>query len=213
MHRRPLLELLDRYGEHHPEEAGRVAAVRGLVESRPECFLRSCLPGHVTGSAWILSPDHRRFLLTHHRKLDRWLQLGGHADGEPRVAAVALREAEEESGQGPFAILSARHPGGVALPIDVDVHAIPARPGDAAGPGEPAHEHHDVRFALVASRDAVRLSDESHALRWFEMTELETVLPSLGADASLLRLGRKARALLAELAAGRAALLPGGLRP
>jgi 8-oxo-dGTP pyrophosphatase MutT (NUDIX family) len=203
MHRRPLLELLARYAERHPEEEACVARVRALALSRPDCFLRSCLPGHVTGSAWILSPDHGRFLLTNHRKLDRWLQLGGHADGETRVAAVALREAEEESGQCPFAFLAVPDPSGAPPPVDVDVHAIPAR-GD-----EPAHDHHDVRFVLVASGDAVRLTGESRALGWFEMAELETALRSLGADASLVRLGRKARSLLAELAAGRAAILPG----
>ena len=196
MHRRPLLALLDRYARLHPEEGECVARVRALVAARPECFLRRCLPGHVTGSAWILSPDRRRFLLTHHRKLDRWLQLGGHADGESDVAAVALREAEEESGLGPFALLTVGPPGTPPLPLDLDVHAIPARAG------EPAHEHHDLRFALVAARDDVRLSDESHALRWFELAELETVLPALGADASLVRLGRKARALVARLAGG-----------
>ena len=204
MHRRPLLALLDRYARLHPDEAACVAKLRDLVASRPECFLRTCLPGHVTGSAWIFSPDRRRFLLTHHRKLDRWLQLGGHADGESDVAAVALREAQEESGLGPFALLSAGPAGEPALPLDLDVHAIPARGG------EPAHEHHDLRFALVAARDDVRLSDESHALRWFEMAELETVLPALGADASLVRLGRKARALGAESAPGHAAPARGG---
>src|SRR5215470_13946429 len=167
MHRRPLLELLARYAELHPEERACVARVRALALSRPDCFLRSCQPGHLTGSAWILSPDHRRFLLTHHRKLDRWLQLGGHADGEPRLAAVALREAEEESGQGPFAFLAVPDPSGAPLPVDVDVHTIPARAG------EPAHDHHDVRFVLVASGEAVRLSDESRALGWFEMAQLE----------------------------------------
>jgi 8-oxo-dGTP pyrophosphatase MutT (NUDIX family) len=209
VHRRPLLELLARYGERHPEERACVARVRALVESRPDCFLRTCLPGHITASAWILSPDHRRFLLTHHRKLDRWLQLGGHADGETEVAAVARREADEESGQGPFAFLGACDPARGPLPVDVDVHAIPARARDDAGPGEPAHEHHDVRFALVASRDAVRLSGESTALRWFEMDALDAVLPALGADASLLRLGRKVRDLLADPAAGRATRRPG----
>ena len=209
MHRRPLLDLLRRYGERHPEERARVARVRALVESRPDCFLRSCLPGHVTASAWVLSPDHRRFLLTHHRKLGCWLQLGGHADGETEVAAVARREADEESGQGPFAFLGACDPARGPLPVDVDVHGIPARARDGDAPAEPAHEHHDMRFALVASRDDVRLSAESVALRWFPMSDLDAALPALGADESLLRLGRKVRELLADLAAGRAALYPG----
>jgi len=191
VHRRPLLDLLARYGARHPAEGACVARIRSLVESRPDCFERSCLPGHVTGSAWVLSADRRRFLLAHHRKLGRWLQLGGHADGETDVAAVALREAAEESGLGPFLLLGAGDPE-PPLPIDVDVHRIPARSS------EPTHEHHDLRFALVALRGEARVCSESNALRWFEMDALDSVLPALGADESLLRLGRKARALLAR---------------
>ena len=164
--------------------------IRSLVESRPDCFERSCLPGHLTGSAWVLSPDRRSFLLTHHRKLERWLQLGGHADGEGDLAAVALREAREESGLERFAFL-AEAGAAIPPPIDLDVHAIPARPG------EPAHEHHDLRFALVALGGEARASGESHALRWFAMAALDSELEAIGADRSLLRLGRKVRALLA----------------
>jgi len=196
VHRRPLLELLARYGARHPQEGGCVARVRSLVESRPDCFERSCLPGHLTGSAWVLSPDRRRFLLTHHRKLGRWLQLGGHADGESDLAAVALREAREESGLERLAFLG--EAGGAGpQPIDIDVHAIPARPG------EPAHEHHDLRFALVALGGETRTSDESHALRWFDMASLPVELEAIGADPSLLRLGRKVRELLDAAAPAR----------
>jgi len=187
VHRRPLLDLLARYAARHPAEGACIARIRTLVESRSDCFERSCLPGHVTASAWMLSSDRRRFLLTHHRKLGRWLQLGGHADGETDVAAVALREAGEESGLGPFAILDAA--GAPSLPIDVDVHPIP---------DVPPHEHHDLRFALIARGGETRVSSESNALRWFEMEALDSVLPALGADESLLRLGRKVRALLAQ---------------
>jgi len=190
VHRNALLELLARYAARHPEEGGCVARVRALVQAHADCFERSCLPGHLTGSAWVLSSDRRRFLLTHHRKLDRWLQVGGHADGETDLAAVALREAGEESGLERFAFLGAAAPGS-PLPIDLDVHAIPARVG------EPAHEHHDLRFALVAKGGEARASRESHALRWFAMESLDAELAAIGADASLLRLGQKVRALLA----------------
>lgn len=185
MHRKPLLDLLARYHADHPDETACVARVRALVEAHPDCFLRTCVPGHVTASAWVLSPDGRRFLLTHHRKLGRWLQLGGHADGDPDVAAVALREAREESG---LAELRFGFAADAPVPIDLDVHAIPAR-GD-----EPRHDHHDVRFVLVAApgQSAVA-SDESHALGWFEMDALEDVAD----DDSVLRLGRKVRRLLA----------------
>jgi len=185
VHRKPLLDLLARYRVAHPAEAAVVGRIGGLVEAHPDCFERRCWAGHVTASAWILSPDGRRFLLTHHRKLDRWLQLGGHCDGEADVAAVALREAREESG---LLDLRFAYAADAPVPVDLDVHAIPARGGD------PAHDHHDVRFVLVAAPgQTVAVSDESHALEWFAMDALEAVAD----DASVLRLGLKVRRLLA----------------
>ncbi len=139
----------------------------------------------MTASAWIVSSDRSRFLLTHHRKLGRWLQLGGHADGDPDVFAVALREAQEESGMLDFDPAGPEGEGGVPMPIDVDVHRIPARPG------EPGHDHHDIRFLLVAGPgQSPRLSGESNALEWFGWDRLGRDFD----EESLLRLGRKAKA-------------------
>ncbi len=183
MHRRSLLDLMEVYASSHPEEGDSVGRIRQLVESREDCFQRSCLPGHITASSWILSPDRSHFLLTHHRKLGRWLQLGGHADGECDVRLVALCEAREESGMADFSIPQ-RDAQGLAIPIDVDVHSIPGRPG------EPEHEHHDIRFLLLAGANQdLCISDESNDLRWFTYDQLD----SLEADESLLRLARKAR--------------------
>ncbi|MCX6956055.1 MAG: NUDIX domain-containing protein, partial [Verrucomicrobia bacterium] len=81
-----------------PHEAEMTVETIRFVEAHEDCLLRSCMPGHLTGSAWIVSPDRTRTLLTHHHKLDKWLQLGGHADGDGDLLAVALREAREESG-------------------------------------------------------------------------------------------------------------------
>lgn len=188
MHRKPLLDLLARYRAAHPGEAACADRVRALVESQPDCFARSCVPGHVTASAWLLSPDGKRFLLTHHRKLNRWLQLGGHADGDGDVAAVALREAREESG---LQDLRFAYAADAPVPIDLDVHPIPARAG------EPAHDHHDVRFVLVAAPgQTIFASDESTALEWFAMDDLEQIAD----DDSVLRLGLKVRRLLAASA-------------
>ena len=102
MHRRSLLDMLMLYEHFHPQEAAVTERIRSLVHQHVDCFERTCRPGHVTGSAWILSADRRRVLLTHHSKLDRWLQLGGHADGQADVAEVARREAQEESGMQRF---------------------------------------------------------------------------------------------------------------
>jgi 8-oxo-dGTP pyrophosphatase MutT (NUDIX family) len=163
MHRAPLLAALDRYAERHAGERAEVERIARFVRAHADCFERTCLPGHVTGSAWILSADRSHFLLTHHAKLGRWLQLGGHADGDPDPAAVALREAAEESGMHAFEFAWTTEPG---VPFDVDVHEIPAR-GE-----EPAHLHHDVRYLLVAAPgQPLRRSDESHDLAWFPVSE------------------------------------------
>jgi 8-oxo-dGTP pyrophosphatase MutT (NUDIX family) len=187
MQREPLLRQLERYLVRHPGERITVDHVIQFVRANPDCFERSCVPGHVTGSAWILSPDRRFFLLTHHAKLDRWLQCGGHSDGDPDSAAVALREAREESGMEHFAF--AQRDASGPIPFDVDVHDFPARGAD------PAHLHHDIRYLLLAAPDQVpRVSSESHALRWFPV---EVDHPEL-AHESLARLVRKARAWIAS---------------
>src|SRR5437762_13333715 len=124
MSRQPLLHMLARYREAFPDEAAMVDRICRLVECHANCFERTCRPGHITGAAWILSADRRRALLTHHRKLDRWLQLGGHADGEWQVDQVALREAQEESGMAAFNFVPID---GTLLPLDLDVHEIPTR--------------------------------------------------------------------------------------
>ena len=98
MHRRKLLQYLDDYRLRFPQEAAVVDRFVAFVEDEPRCFERDCWRGHVTGSAWLVDPDRSAVLLTHHRKLNIWVQLGGHSDGDPDTLAVAQREAEEESG-------------------------------------------------------------------------------------------------------------------
>ena len=184
MHRRPLLDLLAAHVACWPEDAERATTIADFVAEHPDCLLRTCRPGHVTGSAWVLSPDRRHVLLTHHRKLHRWLQLGGHADGESDLLQVALREAREESGLSDFTLL----PGDEGrLPFDLDVHLIPSR-GD-----EPEHLHHDVRFLLIAAPgQTARASDESHELRWVARARLADFV----SEESLLRMERRTRVLV-----------------
>ena len=190
MSRRPLLEMLARYRDAFPSEAAVVERICALVDSRPDCFERTCRPGHITAAAWILSTDRRRALLTHHRKLGRWLQLGGHADGQWHVEEVALREAREESGLARFEFIPIH---GAVLPFDLDVHEIPARYDADGALVEDAHEHHDIRFLLIAaSGDEIRVSDESHDLKWCTPDEVR----ALTDEESVLRMLRKAIALL-----------------
>jgi 8-oxo-dGTP pyrophosphatase MutT (NUDIX family) len=190
MHRLPLLEMLARYRTAFPAEARVVDRICELVVAHADCFERSCRPGHITGAAWIVSPDRRRFLLAHHCKLDRWLQLGGHADGDWRVEEVALREAREESGLAAFDLLPIE---GALMPFDVDVHQIPARYDAQGRLVEDAHEHHDVRFLMIArAGQGLCRSDESHDVAWFtpdeirELTDEGSILRMLGKSLELL---------------------------
>ena len=186
MHRQPLLDMLRRYSTRYPDEAAVVAQIRQLIENAADCFERTCRPGHVTGSAWILTQDHTRCLLLHHRKLDRWLQPGGHADGQAEIEQVALREAQEESGLTQLELDG--NPEDL-VPLDIDVHVIPARLDAAGNIVEDAHEHHDIRFLVVASADQeLVLSEESNDLRWFSCQEVFEVTD----EESVLRMMRKA---------------------
>lgn len=163
-----------------PDEEPHRRRMIELLDSTPDCFLRTSFPGHFTGSALVVSADGSRALLHHHRKLDKWLQFGGHCDGEEDVLQVALREATEESGIRGLITTSTR-------PFDLDIHAIPARGS------EPDHEHYDIRYVLIAPEGAEAvLSDESHELRWFTPGEMR----ALPLDAGLQRLVRKWQALL-----------------
>ncbi len=183
-HRNDLQQALGHYLARYPDEGDTIARIRYLVAGHPDCFERTCMPGHITGSAWIVSPDRSKYLMTRHRIFDRWLQLGGHADGCAQPHLVALREAEEESGLTGFGLF--KEPEGF-VPLDVDIHVIPARSG------VPAHEHHDLRYLLIASAEQpLKISDESHDLGWFEKNGLMETIH----EESVLRMARKGDAVL-----------------
>lgn len=168
------------YGRRWPGED--VAEFERLLEDAGNAFLRERLDGHFTASAWLVSADGRSLLMTHHRKLGRWLQLGGHADGDSDLARVALREAQEESGL-------------TALDVDprifdLDRHWIPEHRG------VPGHWHYDVRYVVRAMRDeAFTVSAESHALAW---RDIEALAGDADVDPSIRRMA--AKWLSAELA-------------
>ena len=175
MHRRPLLDMLARYRAVFPAEGEMIDRISALVESCSECFHRTCRPGHITGAAWIISADHRRCLLTHHRKLDRWLQLGGHADGQWHVEDVALREAREEARRGegafvPFLMLGDPDPSSclaaarslIAAGVDALELGLPFSDPIADGPVIQAAATRALR-AGVRRRDCWRIVKELRA--------------------------------------------------
>ncbi|HET7788978.1 MAG TPA: NUDIX hydrolase [Myxococcales bacterium] len=173
-----LFAQLDAHRAADEKEARDVAFIRAFVALHPDdAHLRSQAEGHLTGSAFILDAARTRVLLLHHGKLGRWLQPGGHGEGEIDPREIALREVEEETGLARTTLL----PCPDWRILDVDVHCIPARPG------EPAHAHLDLRYGFVAGVGAApRVSAESHALRWFPAD----CLPE-GCDDSFRRAVRK----------------------
>lgn len=146
------------------------------LAAHPDGLWKSCHAGHVTASALVIDPEQGRVLLTLHKKLRMWLQMGGHCEPEDTsLETAALREATEESGITGLTLL----PGG---PVRLDRHAIPA----------PCHFHYDVQYAVLAPPGAVQeISDESLDLRWFAYDEVAAV-----ADGSVLRLVEATRARL-----------------
>lgn len=159
MHRKPILSLFDQYQARFPNEAETVNQIRSFVEQHENCFDRELLVGHITGSAWIVDSTATKALLTHHKKLNIWVQLGGHADGDSNVQRVAEKEANEESGIDALKLVSPEI-------FDIDIHAIPARKS------EPEHFHYDCRFLLQAASEAFVVSDESHDLKWIPLQEM-----------------------------------------
>ena len=177
MHRTLLLAKLDAYTAFDQAETRMYTVLERFVQAHPQCFERSLEIGHITGSAWIVDLDKTHVLLTHHRKLDRWLQLGGHADGDPDILNVAWREAREESGLENVKSVSEDI-------YDLDVHAIPA------SSKEPAHFHYDVRFLFIADRHTpLVISSESKDLAWVPVVDIE----KYSVDDSILRMVHKMR--------------------
>ncbi len=171
--RRGLSSVIREFCVRWPDQAAVGGRLLSFLRENEDALLRTCVPGHFTGSALVANPTLDRVLLTHHRKLDRWLQLGGHADGDGDLARVAAREAAEESGLCELVFLA--HPflladGGAPLPFDVDVHEIPARGTD------PPHLHYDVRYVMIGRDDTpLVVSDESHDVRWFSLSDARAV--------------------------------------
>jgi 8-oxo-dGTP pyrophosphatase MutT (NUDIX family) len=172
---RDLLAQLEDYSEVYPEDAEVCKKFLELIHTQTNCLMRDALPGHLTASAWVLDhSSYNRFLLVRHAKLNLWLQPGGHADGNGRLAEVARQELYEETGVVP---LQQRE--GI---FDLSVHIIPETQN------MPQHLHYDVRYLFLAdSLSPLQISAESLDLGWFEMQQLA----ELGCDESVLKMARR----------------------
>jgi 8-oxo-dGTP pyrophosphatase MutT (NUDIX family) len=177
MHRNDLLTQIEQYRKSNfiiPEEQLELGNFISFIKNNERCFERSNC-GHVTSGVWIVNAQRTHALLTHHKKFNMWVQLGGHNDGDPDCKATALKEAEEESGITGFTFLH----NGI---FDIDIHQIPG----------PCTYHYDIRYLLQAPKDAQFIvSEESHDLAWIPFNKIsEYTLHS-----SVLRMNEKYKKL------------------
>jgi ADP-ribose pyrophosphatase YjhB (NUDIX family) len=174
--RKSLLTELINYQPDDADELAFKSRFIALVEHFENAASRDLLHGHLTGSAWIVNRDMSHALMTHHAKLDKWLQLGGHADGDFNIKNVALREAREESGLNSVRILQPSI-------FDIDIHEIPARGN------EPAHDHFDIRYLIWADKsETVVKNHESKEISWIPLNQLDQLTAN---NRSIIRMSEK----------------------
>jgi 8-oxo-dGTP pyrophosphatase MutT (NUDIX family) len=172
--------LLKQLASYHPSDKQEVifqqSMLEFLEENKEASFLRTTKNAHFTASAWILNKDKTAVLLIKHAKLNKWLQPGGHADGETDLLMVALKEAREETGLDELALMS----NGI---FDIDIHSIPK-----GSSGEAAHEHYDVRYAFIfTAASQVTINHESTAYKWIDLQDIATFTN----NTSILRMANK----------------------
>jgi 8-oxo-dGTP pyrophosphatase MutT (NUDIX family) len=174
-----LAALLDAYHPDGDAEIADLKRLRALAEDSNDPWRRD-IPLHVTASALIVHPPTAQVLLRWHERQQAWLQVGGHGDpGETDPLAIAIREAQEETGLAdlmPWPDAKIRH--------IVIVYVPP-------GKGEPAHEHADIRYVMATQNpDAARAENENAPLRWLSMTEAYEATSERNLRETLNRTGR-----------------------
>ena len=181
MHRSEFIQLLGRYRTRFMEETAMVTQTIDFVRHHESCFDRTQWDGHVTGSAWVVNPRRDHALLLHHKKLDMWLQPGGHADGDNDIHRVVIKETAEETGidMDNIRLVSEEV-------FDVDVHVVYESAHDQR------HKHFDVRFLLeIDDQLPIPGNNESHEIRWVPLYQVRHYNNAL----SLHRLVLKTQAL------------------
>jgi 8-oxo-dGTP pyrophosphatase MutT (NUDIX family) len=171
-----LKKLLLHYNTTNEKELIYQNKMMQLLDNEPElCFSRDLLSGHFTASAFIVNSERDSTLLLKHTKLNRWLQPGGHCDGDSDIENVAIKEVFEETG---LIIKKAENP----KIFDVDIHTIPERKG------VPEHLHYDVRFLFVVNEsELIEISDESTDIRWVPLNKID----DYNLDESIIRMTQK----------------------
>jgi 8-oxo-dGTP pyrophosphatase MutT (NUDIX family) len=168
-----LTSAVDRYLAEVAGPFERLSLLRWQMAEGHALDRRETMPGHVTTSAFVLSPDHRQVLLIDHVTIGRWLQPGGHYETAESFAASAAREVMEETSVAGLA-LHPWHRGG-DVPFVIDSHEVPGKRARR----EPDHVHHDLQYLFIADPEAALVAqlDEVHAARWHPLDALADISP------------------------------------
>jgi len=166
MSRAELFHAFNNYQTSFREEFQFIPRFKSLINNFPDCFQRSLTSGHITGSAWIVDRLGKEALLVNHKKLNRWLQPGGHADGDEDIMSVATKEAVEETG-----LKSLRRYGDNIF--DIDIHSIPKHKDIIS------HYHFDIRYLFIADiEEKPTVCDESNELAWIPLSDIHKFVGS-----------------------------------
>lgn len=160
MHRQNILKKLNDYFPQTSLEKENQERMLQFIKENPDCLKRSLSKGHLTASACLLNKKGNQILLLYHTKLKKWIQPGGHADGDSDLLQVARRELEEETGLKSFVPLSDSI-------FDIDIHFIPANSKEAE------HYHYDIRFLFQCQQEEeFQKNEESLDMKWFDFDEV-----------------------------------------
>ena len=163
-----LMEELERYQPWNEQEERDRAEILRRLKSGEELYGRENLSAHLTSSAWVVSPDRQRVLLAYHNLYDSWAWLGGHADGERDLLAVALRETREESGLEAVRPVSERV-------YSVEILTVDGH--EKRGVYVPSHLHLNVTYLLEGDpASPVRCRPEENSrVGWFALADAPAV--------------------------------------
>ncbi|MBP9779807.1 NUDIX hydrolase [Candidatus Gracilibacteria bacterium] len=169
MNAKSLVETLQKYQERFPLERESCSKTISLLEKYgDDCYENQHWEGHITASMIIINPEKTKTLLMLHKKFNKWLQFGGHSDGDPDTFATALREFHEESGIE------------VEPECNGEIFFVDVHPISADLKGRPSHFHHDIMYLGIIGEDTPfsRQEDEVDDIRWFSLDGIEQYLDS-----------------------------------
>ncbi|MEK7432632.1 MAG: NUDIX hydrolase [Cyanobacteriota bacterium] len=182
MNKSNLLSLISDYIKKYPLDSNAIKTL-AFLEENEYFWQKENILGHVTASALVINQSVTKSLLTHHLKLDKWLQLGGHVEhSDNDIFDSCIREVKEESGLELISFYSKEI-------FDIDVHLIPNLKNASL-----SHFHYDIRFLIVASdKEQINFDfNESNIVKWFNFAEIV----NLSLDESIYRMIEKTKKIL-----------------